>query len=100
MKNYIDQLKTYIADHPPIISQNNFDSILDALYWCYAESNQLENEKIEEYFEVLYHRLTHLCIQDIDQIMDVVYALCIENQCLSFCAGIRVGICLSQELSV
>lgn len=100
MEAYIQNLKAHVAKHPPIFEENGIDSILDTLYWNYAETNRLENNLIREKLHALYGCLEHLCLRDKDKVIDIVCALCSEHERISFAAGVQVGVQLTQELTI
>lgn len=99
MYTCIEKLKKHVLEHPPHFSDNEIDTVLDALYFNCAEYNQLKNDSINNDFCALYQRMEHLNLQSKDSIIDIVCSLCGEHARIFFAAGVQVGICLLQELS-
>lgn len=99
MENYIQSLRNHIAAHPPDFGDGNAQSILDMLFCHYNEFNRFDTEAIKLGFDKLYARIEELHLRDMDKIIDIVRSLCREHEKAGFAEGVKVGICLEQELS-
>ena len=89
-------LYEYLEKHLP--DYGDADSILGMLYGRYNECNSLDTEEIKAAFDELYQRMNGMTLQEMDQIVDVVCALCRDHQRSGFAEGVKVGLLLSKEL--
>lgn len=99
MENYIQLLRCYVAANPPDYGDGNAQSILDMLFCHYHEFNRFDTEAIKLSFDELYARIEALHLHDIDKIIDIVCALCLEHEKAGFVEGVKVGMRLEQELA-
>ncbi len=95
----VKKLKNYISKHPSHFKNNEFDTVLDTLYYNCAEHNQTDNDIIRNSFNSLYQCMEHLNLRKKDSIIDIVCTLCNEHARIFFAVGVKVGIHLLQELS-
>lgn len=98
MKPYIEKLKTYLAEHPPNYGDCDAHSVLEMLYTCYSQYNGLDSPQIKSDFEALYQQLTGKPLRELDNIIDIVTALCWHHEKSGFIEGIKLGILLATEL--
>lgn len=54
MKSYYDILKTHIESHPPNYGDCDARSILEMLWNCYCQHNQMDTDQIKDGFAELY----------------------------------------------
>ena len=78
---------------------NNAESILEVLFDAYNESSGFDNAAIKADFEELYRLMNGKPLKEIDEIIYTVCTLCRDHEKAGFIQGIKVGICLAQELS-
>ena len=97
MKNYIEKLRTYIAENPPNFGDG--ESVLTMLYEAYAESNRMDDRSIKEDFNELYRQMNGMELREMDKIIYPVCTLCRDHQRSGFVEGVKVGIRLKTELA-
>jgi hypothetical protein len=96
MEKYLEILKNHIAENPP--NFGDADSVLTMLYECYSENNP-DNEQIKADFDNLYQQMNGMSLREMDKIIYPVCKLCRDHEQTGFVNGIRIGVCLSKELS-
>lgn len=96
MKNYIEALKAYIAEHP--LKLGDGESVLTMLYEYHNENNPYDNEQIKADFNELYRRMNGMSLREMDEIIYPVCKLCREHEKAGFIEGVKIGIRLSEEL--
>lgn len=96
MQKYTQVLLDYYKQNPP--NYGDADSILELLYWVYAECNPIDDQKIRDGFVHLRNQFPHLSLQEIDPILTTTSDLCLEYERLAFQEGLRLGVMLMQEL--
>ena len=96
MKPYIEKLKTLLAENPPDLG--NSHSVLAFLYEAYSEINNLDDAQIKQDFRGLYQCMNGMPLQEMDQILDPVCALCRDHERSGFVEGVKIGILLCDEL--
>ena len=64
MKNYIEELKAYIAEHPP--NYGDGESVLTMLYEYHNENNPYDNEQIKADFNELYQQMNGMPLREMD----------------------------------
>lgn len=97
MKEYLKFLEEYYKQNPP--NYGDMESVLEVLYWYYAENNPIDNQKIRDSFAKLRSQFPNLSIQGFDPIFTTVSDLCVEHERLAFHEGLRVGVELMMELA-
>ena len=100
MNPYIQNLKTYLATHPPNYGYPDANTLLDMLYCCYSEYNPLDNRAINDGFKKLNHFLDRFTVQECDPVLDTLSDLCQQHEHVAFNAGVQVGIRLAAELHI
>ena len=98
MKKYLAALQAKEATQ-----QANFgkdaDTVLELLYNTYYEHVCTDDtEEIKQAFDELYQSMTGKTLKEKDEIIDTVCNLCRLHQHTGFIDGIRLGLCLAQEL--
>ena len=96
MKNYIEALKAYIAEHP--LNYGDGESVLTMLYEYHNENNPYDNEQIKADFNELYRQMNGMPLREMDKIIYPVCKLCRDHERAGFIEGIKLGIILAQEL--
>ena len=97
MKKYLKILEEYYKQNPP--KHGDMESVLEVLYWYYAENNPIDNQKIRDSFAKLRSQFPNLSMQEFDPIFDTVSELCEEHERLAFYEGLRLGATLMIELA-
>ena len=97
MKQYLEKLKQHIADNPPDFGDAN--SVLGLLYECYNENHPYDNEEIKADFNALYQAMNGMPLREMDKVIYPVCKLCRDHEQAGFIEGIKVGMCLEQELT-
>ena len=99
MKTYDDILKSHSEANPPNYGDSDIQSILEMLWNTYCQHNQLDSTKIKDAFTELYRHLKDVPVPDMNGVIDTVCSLCWEHEKVGFVEGIKVGLCLLEELS-
>ena len=99
MKEYLQKLSAYIAEHPPVLHSGDADSILDVLFWAYSETSCADSQAVRQYNENLNRLLNGLPVERANTIIDTVNDLCWEHDRQGFINGFRLGMRLEQEIS-
>ena len=97
MQKYIKALQDYCKKNPP--NTGNAKSILELLYWHYAEYNPVDNKEIRDGFARIRQRYSHLSLEEFDPIFTTVSDLCVEHERRAFLEGLRLGVTLMTELA-
>ena len=96
MKQFFENLKAHIEQHPP--NYGDCESVLTMLYECHNENNPYDNEQIKEDFNELYRQMNGMPLQEMDKIIYPVCKLCRDHESAGFIEGIKIGISLGGEL--
>lgn len=96
MNPFLENLLFALEKSPPNLG--DADSVLGFLYEAYTELNNLDNAQIKADFHDLYQAMNGKDLQEMDQILDPVCALCRHHQRSGFVEGVKVGIRLADEL--
>lgn len=97
MNPYIEKLKQHIADSPPDFG--DADSVLGLLYECYNENHPYDNETIKADFNALYQAMNGMPLREMDKVIYPVCKLCRDHEQAGFIEGIKIGMCLNEELT-
>ena len=95
MKKLVEMLKEYVEQN--LLNYGEAESVLDVLFWHYAEYGSLDSEKISDQFDAL-RKLVNFPPKEYDRVFDVVSDLCLEHGRLAFREGMRLGILLMCEI--
>ena len=98
MKTYFENLRDYILEKHPDVS--DAESVLEMIYECYAQLNQMGNETIRKDFDELYHAMHGHRLREMDKVIYTVCTLCRDHEKAGFVIGIRIGIRLENELPI
>lgn len=96
MKKLAEMLKEYVEQNP--LNYGEVESVLDILFWYYAEYGSLDSEKIRDQFDSL-RKLVNFPPKEYDRVFAVVSNLCLEHGRLAFREGMRLGMLLMCEVS-
>ena len=99
MKEYLQKLSAYIAEHPPVLHSEDAESILDGLFWAYSEAAGADSKAVLQYSENLNCLLNCLPTERVNTIIDTVNDLCWEHDRQGFINGFKFGMRLEQEIS-
>lgn len=97
MKNTAAQLESYCKEHP--IRMDDRETILESIYWLYAESAPTDSANLRAGYARLRKQLHFLKPKEYDAVFDAVTELCTESEQIAFYAGVRLGTALMMELS-
>ncbi len=97
MQHYIKALRDYCKRNP--LNHGDAESVMEFLYWHYAESNPIDSRKIRDGFTQIRQQYPHLSMQEFDPIFTTVSDLCVEHERLAFLEGLRLGVTLMMELA-
>ncbi len=97
MKNIAAQLESYCREHPLRLTDR--ETILETLYWLYAENPPTDCKKLREGYARLREQLNFMKPEEYDVVFDTVSELCTESEQLAFYAGVRLGAALMMELN-
>ena len=96
MKSYFEILKQHITRNPPNLGEA--DSVLEMLYDCHNERNPYDNDQIKADFNTLYQQMYGMPLREMDKVIYTVCTLCRDHERAGFIEGIKIGICLAEEL--
>ena len=99
MREFIQRLQAQIAENPPNYGDYDAMSIIEMLYHTYTENNPPYNQLIRDGFQELNDLLEGMTLDENNSVFHVVSGLCMEHSWLSFEAGLKVGLLLSDELA-
>ncbi len=97
MQKYIKALRDYCKQNP--LNHGDAESVMEFLYWHYAEFNPIDNRKIRDGFAQIRRQYPHLSMQEFDPIFTTVSDLCVEHERRAFLEGLRLGVTLMTELA-
>ena len=99
MNNYIEKLKTYLAENPLGYEDENVHSVLEFLYNCYMEETCSDSDTIRANYKKIDDILSKLTLDENNAVFESVCDLCTEHGKRAYLEGIRVGVRLEMELS-
>ena len=97
MDEFMNALQTQLTTQQPNYP-DNAENILEVLFDAYNESSGFDNAAIKADFEELYRLMNGKPLKEVDEIIYVVCALCRDHEKVGFIEGVKIGICLTQEL--
>lgn len=98
MNHCIEKLKDFLAEQTPKFAFDDGGSILDMLYYYYADSNPVDNAVIRCQFSELDKVLSKLSLEDCDRVFLLAVELCVSHARQAFSEGVQVGMRLFTEL--
>ncbi len=78
MNPYLKSLQDYYKQNP--LNHRDSESVMEFLYWHYAENNPIDNRKIRDGFVQIRQQYSHLTMQEFDPIFTTVSDLCVEHE--------------------
>ena len=96
LETYFENLREHILEKHPDVSDS--ESVLEMIYECYAQLNQMDNETIRKDFDELYQAMHGHSLREIDKVIYTVCLLCRDHEKAGFVNGVRIGIRLEDEL--
>lgn len=97
MQHYIKALQDYCKRNP--LNHGDAESVMEFLYWHYAENNPIDSQKIRNNFAKIRQQYPHLSLEEFDPIFTTVSDLCVEHERLAFLEGLRLGVTLMMEIA-
>lgn len=98
MNPYIEKLKTFLANKPPVLKFEDADTILELLCYYYCMANSVDNAMIHCQFRTLYDALPKLSLDEFDSVFAITADLCLSYEKQAFTDGVLVGMQLFEEL--
>lgn len=99
MKEYLIQLRQYVAANPIQFDDDCDHPALDSMYWHYSSCHNMSNEKTKAASRDLHDYLGDLSFRENDNVFSLVGALCAEHERIAFLAGLQLGAQLILELT-
>ena len=99
MDEFMDALQSKLDTLQPNYP-DNAESILEVLFDAYNESNGFDNAAIKADFDELYRLMHGKPLKEIDEIIYTVCTLCRDHEKVGLVEGIKIGICLANELNI
>ena len=96
IEQFFQTLAEHIQKQTPEL--NTGETILEFLYECYSEHNNLDDTQIKADFAALYEAMNGMELHEMDQIIYTVCILCRGHQRTGFVEGVKVGLRLEKEL--
>ena len=95
----MEKVKEYLWEHPANYN-GQVDTLLELLYYAFAEYNTVETPEFKEQTDPLKEKLRVLADteQEADEYMDIVFTLCVAYERQGYMEGIKVGARLVMEL--
>lgn len=93
MKNIVEKLRQYLEKQPSA-DYGDADSIMEALFWMYAENNEVVKQQFSKLLEHL-----NLPMKEYDEVFYIVSSLCLEYGKLAFQGGFCLAMALAQEVN-
>ena len=97
IEEYIRILKAHVESQKPDFGDG--ESVLTLLYEAYNEVNTMDDAKIKADFHQLYELMNGMPLREMDKVIYPVCKLCRDHEQAGFIEGIKVGMCLEQELT-
>ena len=98
MNSHIPHLKKHLSEQPPVCLSDEYESLLDVLYYAYAEHSTSDSAQIKECLTQLDSLTRHLPFQAQDSILTAALSLSAAQARQSFHEGVRTGAGLILEL--
>lgn len=96
-KKFYQILTEHIQTQTPDL--NTGETILEFLYECYCEYNNLNDTQIKTDFDALYEAMNGMTLREMDKVIYPVCCLCHDHERSGFINGIIVGVRLRDELT-
>lgn len=100
MSDFLQILQSKLDTMKPNFG-DDADSVLSFLCEAYYDQNcNSDSEEIKQAFEELYEAMNGKTLREKDEVIYAVCRLCRGHQQTGFVDGIKLGLCLSQELNI
>lgn len=99
MNPYIEKLKQFLISQPPVIKDDDANTILELLCYYYCSANSVDSALIRCQFRAADDALPKLSIEEYDALFAITTDLCLSYEKQAFMDGVRVGMQLFQELN-
>lgn len=99
MNPYIQQVNRQLLDYERQSGDAEAPAVLDLLWESYIGSNPMADADIHQALAALEPIHKALSIHDSDKLNDIVLDLSYSYERAAFLEGIRLGVCLQEELS-
>lgn len=97
IEKYFQILAEHIQSQGPDLC--NGENILEFLYECYCQYNNMEDSQIIADFETLYEAMNGMTLREMDKVIYPVCSLCNDHERAGFVNGIMIGVRLRDELT-
>ena len=98
MQSFAEALKSYTRDHPFDAGNGDAETVLDQLYYAYAESHESDPPEISEGFKELECFLETLPLDDNNAVFNLCCRLCSAYERKAFIDGLQYGAHLMKAL--
>lgn len=98
MKFDLENLKTYLTEHPQKYEAENMGGLIDVLFWHYMEFNFVSTETLRSKTAEARAHMAKLTEMEADDVFGCFYHVCTEYQQLAFAAGAQAGARITLEL--
>lgn len=99
MNESIELLMQELRNYQTRCGQDSSDSILELLWYCYLESNPVDDGQIKQAEAAIAPVFEELSLKSSDLLMDSICDICTAYQRAAFLEGLQTGFHLSDELS-
>ena len=98
MKPFSDAMKAYMLTHPFDSGDSDCKTVLDQLYYAYAESHESDPQEIGDGFKELEEYLCVLPLENNNAVFNLCCRLCSAYERKAFLHGLQYGAELILEL--
>ena len=98
MKTMPEAMNAYLESHPFDSGSDDCDTVLDQLYFAYANAHESDPPDIRKGFEELEEFLHTLPLADNNAVCDLCCRLCSAYERKAFLDGLQYGAHLIREL--
>lgn len=98
MNQYLEMIKTHLAEQTPNYVYSDAHTLLEHLWRSYTQRNPISNERLRKLNAKLTPVLDSLSLKDSDTLFGIFCDICDEYEKESFLEGVRIGARQEQEL--
>ena len=98
MQDLINLLRRYLENQSFDTGDPDCKTVLDQLYWAYAESHEIDPPEITDGFKELDAYLETLPLENINGVWNLCVRICVEYERKAFLDGLHYGVQLIREL--
>ena len=95
---FFRKLRDRVYAESPDFGDEDASSVLELLYTAYNELNNFDSQEAKELFHDLYACMNNRPLNEIDEVINPVCALCRDYEKAGFLEGVKIGIRLQDEL--